>query len=280
MLNKRKSIVIIITLYNSELIESESFMSLININDKQIIDYNLILYNNSKEIEIPNHESYLIINDKTNQKLAGAYNFALNYALKNNQEWILLVDQDTEITQDYFIKLASFLESDKQSNDIVAIVPFIKENSQVLSPHKINFFNCRRKVISNSGLQNDYVSAFNSMSLLKVNFITSIGGFNIDFPLDMLDYWYYYQIHKNGKKVYVLDTYVNHNLSITHYERNISLERHTDLLLAEKKFIREIGLVHFSFYKVRLLYRFIKQLIFFKNKRYAQIILKNLFNKL
>ena len=39
------------------------------------------------------------------------------------------------------------------------------------------------------GVQNKAVMAINSGSLIKVSFLTEIGGFNGQFPLDYLDHW-------------------------------------------------------------------------------------------
>jgi len=280
MSDNKISIVIVIVLYNSNLNDSKSYLSFTKAIEDSKIDYTLILYNNSKEIEIPQNESYLVVNADSNQKLTGAYNYTLEYASNLKKKWILLLDQDTEITTGYFTELVKFFSSNQISNDTAAIVPFLKENNKILSPHKIGFFNCLRIKIKSSGYQKGYITAFNSLSLLHVDFMNSIGGFNTKYPLDFLDYWYYYQIFKFKQKVFVLDTIVNHELSLNNYESNISLARHTELLIAEKTFVKEMGTIHYCFYKIRLIFRLSKQLLLIKNKNYANIIFKILTNKL
>jgi GT2 family glycosyltransferase len=278
-MSKKKSLVIIIVLYNSNLTDSLSYMTLKNTIEYLNSDYILILYNNSESIEIPTDENYIVINSISNDKLSGAYNYALSYAKDNEKEWILLLDQDTELTIDYFLKLNYFFNDCENFNDIVAVVPFLKTDSKISSPHIVKYLNCWREKIKRPGIQNGNVTAFNSLTLINVEFLDTIGGFSYKYPLDMLDHWYYFKIHKHHKKIYVLNTYINHHLSITNYENDISIKRHKDLLLAEKSFIKEIGQLHYFLYKIRLFFRMIKQYLFFKNKNYSKIILEILLSR-
>lgn len=273
------SVLIIIVLYKTKLESCITYNTLIQNIKVSKLNYELIIYNNTASIDITSNSSYTAVNSKKNDRLQGAYNYALNYAKQNNREWLLLLDQDTALTSDYLLKLQNYLGSDNQADDVVAVVPFLMENSKVLSPHKIQFFNCKRAKVTTAGLQKGHVTAFNSLSLLKVDFLAKIEGFSSKFPLDMLDYWYYNQIYKNNKKVYVLDTFVNHQLSLSSYEKNIPLSRHIDLLLAEKELNKELGSIEYLLYKIRLLFRLTKHLIIIKNKKYAFVTFKTLLFK-
>jgi len=234
----------------------------------------LIIYNNSPEIIIPQSKNHIVINAETNEMLSGAYNFALNHANKNNYDWLLLLDQDTELTDDYFEKLYRFL-SDNQDKNIVAAVPFLRNKSKIISPNKL-YFNFLRKNTVKYGINSGHIVALNSLSLLRTDFMNAIGGFSSEFPLDMLDYWYYLQFYKHKKKIYVLDTALKHNLSIYNYDENITEERYAQLLNAERKYINEFGKTELIIYKFHLVFRFLKQIITIKNKRFAYRTIKSI----
>lgn len=275
----KNNILVVIVLYKIELYESITYNSFI----KSVVDLNLnyeiLIFNNSSDVIIKNDFNHVIVNSTINERLSGAYNYALNYATEQHKDWLLLLDQDTIITRDYFVKLQNFFQ-ESHAEDIVAVVPFLREKNRVLSPQKINFFGWWQHKILNSGYQKGRVSAFNSLSLLKVEFLNSIGGFNEEYPLDMLDHWYYLQIYKLKKIVYVLNTYIEHELSVSNYESKVSLERHFGLLKAEKSFTKELGKSHYFTYKIRLIFRLFRQTLFFKDKRYAKLIFQILINKL
>ena len=234
----------------------------------------LIIYNNSPEIIIPQSKNHIVINAETNEMLSGAYNFALNHANKNNYDWLLLLDQDTELTDDYFEKLYRFL-SDNQDKNIVAAVPFLRNKSKIISPNKL-YFNFLRKNTVKHGINSGHIVALNSLSLLRTDFMNAIGGFSSEFPLDMLDYWYYLQFNRRKKKIYVLDTALKHNLSIYNYDENITEERYAQLLNAERKYINEFGKTELIIYKFHLVFRFLKQIITIKNKRFAYRTIKSI----
>lgn len=276
--SKSDSVVIVLVLYNTYLEDCLSYNTFCKSISKCSLNWNLIIYNNSSEITIQSKIATKIINASKNEKISKAYNFALNYALKNKAEWLLLLDQDTEIEDDYFVKLSHYFNSNNEvNNNVVAIIPFLSDNFKVISPHKNSFFNCIRTEITKPGLQFDFITALNSLSMLKVDFINSIGGFSEEFPLDMLDYWYYLKIFKNNKQIYLLDTLIKHNLSIFDMEKNMSIDRYSTLLKSEKKFINELNIISQFLYKFRLIYRTIKQFILYKNKRFSLITFQHIF---
>jgi len=240
------------------------------------IDYQLIFYNNSPEIVISETTDYKIFNSKENSKLYGAYNFALKHAIHAGRKWLLLLDQDTEITSEYINELSQFLKREHKSN-LAAVAPILKEGEKILSPKIISSVGWWQRDIEGTGYQRGRISAFNSLTLISVPFIQSLGGFTAKFPLDMLDHWYYNQMYLQKKEVYVLNSVIKHSLSLLNYEENINLTRHVEFLNAESRFVREeLGLLHYFFYKIRLFLRLIRQLLVFKDKEYPKITFKRL----
>ncbi len=270
------SIEIIIVLYQCSLDKSVTFLSLTEQLEKTSIDYELVIYNNDVNQKIE-ESRYIIVNSVENKKLEGAYNFALERAIKNNKSWILLLDQDTVIPANYFREVEKLFSSN-YSPDLVAIVPKLVSEGKIISPVHVSNLMRFESEIEINGYINKRINALNSLSLLNVEFIKSIGGFSKDFPFDMHDHWCYNQIFKHHKLVYVLDDITEHESSFINFEENVSASRYKEFLDTENRFIRhEIGLPVYFFYKMKILLRSIKQFINYKNKKYALITLSSFF---
>ena len=272
----KNSIQIVLVLYQCSLEESVTFRSLSEQIQKQTIDYELIIYNNDNNQTVT-HKKYPVVNSKENVKLTGAYSFALERAVKSGKEWILLLDQDTEIPDDYFVKLEEFFAGG-YPDDLAAVVPVLELNGKVMSPKIITPLMRFERDLGKLGYIDQRINAFNSMSLFRVDFIKSIGGFSLDFPLDYQDHWFYNQLFKHKRLVYVLNVHAEHDSSFINLEENISANRYKEFLQTENRFLRnEIGLPVFFFYKLKLILRSIKQFLKFKNKKYALITFSTLF---
>jgi len=275
----RNTILIVIVLYKKTIENCKTYNCLNKSLGVFRNNYKILFYNNSPEITLTFSNDYEVVNGDKNNMLCGGYNFALNYALENNIEWMLLMDDDTKVTAQYFIKVNDFINFNSSNKEIVAAVPVLKSENKILSP-KISRSICWWHIrdISTFGEQKGRLSAFNSLTLIRTNFIKSLGGFSTLYPLDMLDHWYYHRIYVAKKVVYVIDTVIEHNLSIRNYEMNMSIERHSSYIDSEKKFaLEELGLLTLTLYKFILFRRFIRQLIFFRNKRFSMITLKKIF---
>lgn len=270
------SLEIVIVLYQYSLDESITFKTLNKQLGKTTIDYELVLYNNDVNQKIE-AAGCLIVNSEENKKLEGAYNFALERALETGKSWILLLDQDTEIPDNYFNELEK-LFSDNYSPDLVAVVPKLISEGEIISPVQVTHLMRFERGINSNGYNNKRINALNSLSLLNVEFIKSIGGFSKDFPFDLHDHWCYNKIYKNKKKVYILDITTEHSSSFNNFEENVSVSRYKEFLSTEDRFIRsEIGMPVYFFYKIKLLLRSIKQLINYKNKEFSLVTLAAVF---
>ena len=270
-----KSIVILIVLFRKDIHDCLSYNTLLHSLPKVDFEPEIIIYNNSVDRRIAEINGCIVVNSSQDGKLPQAYNYGLQHAQATKSQWLLLLDQDTEVSAAYFQMLEKELATIDKENT-VAVVPKLVDGNVVLSPRIRSDVGYWEKAIAHTGYQQKKVVAFNSMSLLSVDFMQSIGGFSEKYPLDMLDHWYYNEIYKNRKKVYVLDCAIKHNLSFQHYENEVSVERHRSFLDAEAQFVRELGKMYVVSYKIKLLLRAVKQLLVFKNKQYAELTFRQL----
>jgi GT2 family glycosyltransferase len=204
-----------------------------------------------------------------NLGLAHAYNCALSLARERSIPWLLLLDQDTQVTEEFLIRL---LESLRETSTLecCAFVPQLVLNDLVLSPQIVNRVFYQRMPIGFSGLASKRLVAFNSGACIRVSSLTAIGGFPNEFWLDYLDHMIFHSLQESGGRVFVLDSRLEHSLSVADIESNVSNERYNNLLQAEWMFVRKTKwgggpIVH----RIRLLKRAISHLLKLRSKSYA-----------
>jgi hypothetical protein len=180
------------------------------------------------------------------------------------------------IPENYFEELQKIFMSD-YSSDLVAIVPILESEGRILSPKRISPNMRFESDVNETGYTRKRINAVNSMSLLNVNFIETIGGFCKDYSFDLLDQWYYNLIYKHKKLVYILPVTTKHDSSFVNLE-NVSVNRYKEFLKVESTFIRkDLGWVKYIFYKLKLVLRSVRQFVKFENKKYSFVTLLSIF---
>ena len=263
------SVLFILVLYKTTLKESTTFETLSKLLRHDILQKQLFIYNNSPEIPITSDCCIIQIASK-NEMLVGAYNAGLQHAQDHGFRWIILLDQDTEITAAYIDAVNTFINDPKNT---IAAVPTIQNNNRILSPF---WYNPNKGPFANKSHQpkhNECLTAFNSGVILQVEFILSIGGFNSQYPLDYLDYWYFHKIYLLKQEVTILHATLTHSLSVLNYRDNMTKARYKSLLAAEKQFATQLGKQALFYYKFRLLGRCVKLCI--KMPQYIGITLRS-----
>ena len=269
-----ENVLVIVVLYDLTAGLSEAVRNLIALS-RSLPRMTILLYDNSpKRNPLYMGNSFLnavYVHDGRNLGLANAYNYGVQYAKDNSKEWIMLLDQDTLLTSNYLHEVSLTLKN-MPTTDVVAIVPLLFCRNRHVSPmlnrseQNVWWF---QKPVKESGCYEGYITAFNSGTLLNAEFMSFIGGFSEKYPLDRLDYWYFHQIYKHRKKVYVLDATLEHDLSVLDYEKNMTVERYLMILKSELTFAKETGWQSVLLYKLLVICRFFKQLLLLRNKKYA-----------
>ena len=280
---------IIIVLYKTKLEDSLTFKALKkNLSLLKDLGSKILIYNNSPEIEIPQSNDYVIYTPTENLMLAGAYNYALQKAIENKAQWLLLLDQDTELNQDYFERLNAFLNKTDVSSVYDVVVPTLSIGDKHLSP--IAYYKSTGPFIShlNKPLRNNedvvkYVTnegknyaAFNSASLLSIEILQRINGFDENYPLDMLDHKYYHLLNKLGAKIYILDAHLKHSLSLLEKENTMSVTRYQGYIDKCFIFAKELGFTAVLVQKLRMLISVMANIIFSSKRKYFKASIYNL----
>ncbi|WP_318507259.1 glycosyltransferase [Bacillus sp. T3] len=269
---------VVMVVYNIKVNYSKTFQALSNLLNQNMIDKDLsiIIYDNSPvKQEIPSEYKYLNIlykHDPRNIGIVTAYNYAFQKAKEEGSEWLLLLDHDTELTEDYFAQLHLLDSFDK---NIAAVVPQIHCENQMISPVYSDRLRPLQGERPGTGEQNTPVMAINSGAFIRVSFLDKINGFNSEFPLDYLDHWLFHEIYHNGSKVWVLDTKLEHELSVMDYSR-VSLKRYQSILDSEINFYKHYKKELLPAYRTQLVKRLVKQFLTVKNKKIAAYTLRRI----
>lgn len=201
----------------------------------------LLIYDNSPDPQPGEGLQYLGIDaqyrhDSSNGGLATAYGHALDLAVANGLDWLLLLDQDTTLTAEFFTELFSAIE-ERPASQVCAIVPRQVREGALLSPRLVRG---GRDLPVETGIAHERLTVFNSAACVRVTALRAIGGFPREFPLDYLDHVVFHRLQKGGERLLVLPVSIEHQLSIKNLAEEMSLERYRRLLTAEWGFIREV----------------------------------------
>jgi GT2 family glycosyltransferase len=247
------SIIAILVLYNRQPAQSEALVSLHRLLAADPITasrFTLVVYDNSPEM----HEDALLDiaavrrHAPENPGLAPAYNLALEEAAARGSKWLLLLDQDTSLTEEYWRELGDLTLELVPREDVCAIVPRIRSLGTIFSP-ELHFLDQLRTQFPHRshalpadsvGLQSRRVAAYNSGAALRVSALRAIGGFPNEFWLDYLDHAVFHRLQQQGNCVYVMRAQIEQQLS--HYDLDrVPLWRHRSVLSAQTRFVKLYG---------------------------------------
>jgi GT2 family glycosyltransferase len=263
----RVSILAVVVLYKQAPSESRSLCSFIQIleADPELARrFSLLIYDNSPQEQAPQCNAAFPIaykHDPTNAGLARAYNFALERAEEERREWLLLLDQDTSLTAEFFGELIACAGEFRQRGDIGSIVPKLLSAGRVLSPvahfldqvrHQYRRSNhaVGRNVV---GIQPGRLVAYNSGATLRVSALRAVGGFPEEFWLDYLDHAVFHSLMVRGYGLYVMRAEVMHESSQATVH-TVPVWRQRNLLVAQTLFVKNTGsLTDRFFYRVWLM---------------------------
>lgn len=213
-----------------------------------------------------------------NEGLAGAYNYGLRRAVGGGYDWLLTLDQDTELPSHFLEAMRDAAGRLSQDESIAAIVPHLEDAGVPVSPARVGFARITTIPAAFNGVPDGEARAFNSGALLRVSELQRLGGFNTGFWLSFLDGWLHREFHLRGKKIFVLgNVHAQHKLSLLNYRERLSLAHFRNFLSAESAFHDlYCGRLEGLLYTARLMGRLVHQ----AQRREAREILKITFANL
>jgi GT2 family glycosyltransferase len=250
------SILALAVLYRRAPSESESLCSLTTIlgaNPDLAKHFSLVIFDNSPQkqtFEKATSFPVLYKHDPTNSGLATAYNFALTQASKEHCEWLLLLDQDTSLTDDFLTELICCAQTLRERPEVASIVPKLLVHGKIYSPQTHFIDQLRRQyrrsnhAISRQalGVQEARLVAYNSGAALKVSALQTIGGFPKEYWLDYLDHAVFHTLFVHGYRMHVMNAEIEHDSSQARVT-DVPVWRQRNLILAQSYFVEQTGSV-------------------------------------
>ncbi len=198
----------IVVIYNKKCEDSVTIKTLLKYKKK----INIYIFDNST---IPNNNMEFCKNEliyyftlNKNVGLPAAYNYVIGKINKNDKDYVLILDDDTILNDNYFAELFS-LTSD---NEYDVILPVVKSNHQIISPSNIQF-GCRVKRVSSvNKIRKDKVTAINSGMAIKVKIYDFIKYDEAMF-LDYVDHMFMKKIREGSFSVFIMNSIILQNFS-------------------------------------------------------------------
>lgn len=268
----------VVVLYKMPVSESNTIISLNKAGERISKKFKLYVYDNSPGKQEINNDRFdfleiTYLHNPANPGLSHAYNYCTELIKKSGGKWILLLDQDTLLPKDYFLRLEGYSSFIKNQNIDVLVPKVVSAEGRHISPYVEKRGGLTKPVEHVNVFPPETISAINSGSLVSVSIISKIGGFNADFPLDMLDFWLYRTLRKEKAVIFLADITLIHNLSVFNPKSSLTDERQKSILKAEKLYFKKYGTkTDQIIYYIRLIFRMIK-IIILQKKYYS---LKNI----
>lgn len=195
-------------------------------------------FNNDKYCK---EQGFLYFSTGKNIGLSKAYNYAIDHIPFEAEDYLITLDDDTELTQTYFDELIELCGQQKYD----VILPIIISGNMILSPSNL-VDGCRSKTISAvSELKQSDITAINSGAIIRMGLFNRV-KYNERLFLDYVDHDFMKKAHKADAVFKVMDSKIDQ-----HYSRHemMSLDKalkRFDVETADlKTFCQEAGKVGF-----------------------------------
>jgi GT2 family glycosyltransferase len=173
-----------------------------------------------------------------NPGLAKAYNHASEIAEAEGFEWLLTLDQDTRLPDDFVEKILEAVRGVQSEGKVAAIVPQVIGDNRPLSPFRFAGGALPRLLPPGyAGMTESATYAVNSAATIRIASLRQVGGYNPLFPLDISDIDLFHRIHRAGMWVLVAgDVVVSHEFSLFKKQGRMSVARYRSQLRDECAF--------------------------------------------
>ena len=222
----------------------------------------LIVYDNSPTplaLPILSHSRIDYKHNADNGGTRSAYEYALAAALRSGHEWILLLDQDTYLPDNF---CSSLIHSRGMCNISQAdvLLPQVEDRGRYISPSRINAVGSivplTMEVLNGEAGCNG-ITGIASGSLIRTLAFCQVPTFPPELWLDFVDHWLFHQLNLLGSKFLFIDVTLQHELSILSMSK-VSRQRLFGILNGERIFAGSLGTTVKLIYPIRLVLRFVR----------------------
>lgn len=212
--------------------------------------------------------------DGRNLGTSGAYNRAMQFAESKGSTWLMLLDQDTNVSNEFLSRMLEYGQRLEGEAEIGTVVGFIYSHGVLVSPRRLLSFNRIKQIPPTfHGVHRQKAYAVNSATLMRVSALREIGGYSDEFWLDLSDVYVFQAMHRKGKYMYVArDVRVEHSISSMDFDKEMSPQRYRNFMAAESAYIDlYLSPLEQVAQLLRLFVRTTRQYRRYENKTFARI---------
>ncbi len=196
----------VVVLYNEDLKSSQTYLSLLQPEEKQL---QVLIYDNSgqrKNYTLPQHWQY--ISDPSNPGVGAAYNTAISWAKSSGCSHLLLLDSDSVFPEN---ALQAYLRQLKETPGLV-LLPTVTQGNKILSPFRFSWGKTHYgNGIPHGRIRDSSVVGINSGTMLPISRCNS-RSFHEELPLDWSDIYFFRNLGRPIPAV-KLELQLQHHLS-------------------------------------------------------------------
>ena len=202
------------------------------------------------------HERIDVFHNQFNGGTKAAYLYALNIAKKYKYPWILFLDHDTQLPENFFLAADQAIAQLTENEKVCAVVPQVFDVRHPISPSRITTYGrgYPRQEAWVSVYKKTTLTAIASASLISTDALASVLPIPSALVLDHLDHWLFREIQCIGGKIVVSTARVEHSLSVQSMN-SIGVDRYRSILAAELVYLQSdfkySFLMHLSWHLLR-----------------------------
>jgi hypothetical protein len=195
------------------------------------------------------------MHDPTNGGTAAGYVAAAAMAANAGIEWLLLLDQDTLLTQSFVDSVGAALKA-AMSPGPAALVPHVFQGAMLISPARVSCFGTISALRGVSRGASERITAISSGAVLNVATFNKVLPLPVGLWLDYVDHWIFAKLHDRSGAILILDQALQHDLSVTDVA-SLTRQRLFSILNGEACFNSALGGKARLVYPLRLFVRLI-----------------------
>ena len=198
----------LVVIYNKKCIDSKTLNNLLKYKEK----IKIVIYDNStkdfENEEFCKQEKIMYYTKRKNVGLSKAYNYVISQIKYDKEDYIIILDDDTELNDEYFSEVFSKVKNTQA--DI--LLPIVKSNNQIISPSLIQF-GCRVIQLQDLNcIDINKITAINSGMVIKMTVFESTKYCEKIF-LDYVDHYFMKEIREKQYNIKVMDSCIMQNFS-------------------------------------------------------------------
>ena len=197
----------LIVIYNKSIKESITYNCI-----KNFEKLNVIIFDNSERdygnSSYAKENGIVYYTQNKNIGLSKAYNYVINKLNLSDNDYIIILDDDSEISTEYYNEAISVIKN----NQYDIILPIVYSENQIISPSNVQF-GCRVKLVKKiSKIEFSRITAINSGMIVSARVYKNV-RYDEELFLDYVDHTFMHEVRTKKYSISIMESRINQNYS-------------------------------------------------------------------